>query len=75
MSSSNKINQLNEQLNFLNLEIDDTIIRCEKAIEIILNALEKLKKQVLKRNFKSQDEEIIFFKEIIPQFISKLILQ
>jgi len=73
LKSPNQINQLNEQLNFINIEIDDHILRCEKAIEIILNALENLKKQILKRNFKSQEEEILFFKEIKPQFVSKLI--
>jgi len=67
------LDQLNEQLNFINLEIDDIIKRCEKAIEIILKALQNLKKQVLKRNFKTEKEEIIFFKEMKPQFVSKLI--
>jgi hypothetical protein len=42
-----KINQLfldlQEQLNFIDLEIDDTLIRCEKAIEIILKSIQKLK--------------------------------
>jgi hypothetical protein len=42
-----KINQLltdpQEQLSFIDLEIDDTLVRCEKAIEIILKSVEKLK--------------------------------
>lgn len=73
MKITDLLNQLNEQLNFIDLEIDDTIIKCEKAIEIILKSLENLKKHVQKRQFKSQDEEIHFFKDLKPQFVSKLI--
>lgn len=57
---------LNEQLNFIDLEIDNEIKRCEKAIEITLKAKENLKNVVIKSQFKSQDEEIYFFKEIKP---------
>ena len=64
---------LNEQLNFIDLEIDNEIKRCEKAIEITLKAKENLKNVVIKSQFKSQDEEIYFFKEIKPQFTSKII--
>ncbi|ANW95819.1 tetracycline regulation of excision, RteC [Wenyingzhuangia fucanilytica] len=64
---------LQEQLNFINIEIDDPIVACEQAIEITLRSLEQLKKFVLKRKFKSTNEEINFFKEIKPQFSSKFI--
>ena len=64
---------LNEQLNFIDLEIDNEIKRCEKAIEITLKAKENLKNVVIKSQFKSQDEEIYFCKEIKPQFTSKII--
>ena len=67
------LEKLNEQLNFIDLEIDDEIKRCEKAIEITLKAKENLKKIVLKNQFKSQNEEIHFFKDLKPQFTSKLI--
>lgn len=74
---NSKINQLlidlNEQLNFINLEIENIIKRSEKAIEIIAKALDNLKKNISKNNFKSQNEEIKFFKEVKPQFFSKLI--
>ncbi|MFM7895772.1 MAG: hypothetical protein ACKO8L_07515, partial [Flavobacterium sp.] len=46
------------------LEIDNEIKRCEKAIEITLKAKENLKNVVIKSQFKSQNEEIYFFKEI-----------
>ncbi len=72
-----KINQLlaniNEQINFIDLEIDNPIIKCEKAIEVILASIANLKKVVLKSNFKSEQEEIHFFKDIKTQFTSRLI--
>jgi len=64
---------LNEQLNFIDLEIDNEIKRCEKAIDITLKAKENLRSLILKSQFKSQDEEIQFFKEIKPQLTSKII--
>lgn len=67
------LNNLNEQLNFIDLEIDDQIKKCEQAIAIILKSIKELKKVTTKINFKSQTEEIKFFKEIKPQFTSKLI--
>ncbi len=74
---SNKLNvllkSLNEQLNFIDLEIDNPILKCEKAIEIILGSISNLKKVISKTNFKTDTEEIVFFKEFKPQFTSKLV--
>jgi len=67
------LTDLNEQLNFVNLEIDDTLVRSEKAIEIIIKSVEKLKIIFFKENFKSHEQEIEFFKNIKPKFTSKLI--
>lgn len=67
------LHQLNEQLNFIDLEIDDQIKKCEQAITIILKSIKELKKTTIKSNFKSQNEEIQFFKDIKPKFTSKLI--
>jgi hypothetical protein len=64
---------LNEQLNFIDLEIDDTLVRCEKAIEIILKSVQKLKIIFIKENFKSEEKEIDFFKNVKPKFTLKLI--
>lgn len=66
-------NKLAEQLNFIELEIDNIVQRSEKSIEIILKSVEKVKNIVLKSGFKTEQEEIIFFKEIKPQFTSKII--
>lgn len=70
---TNLLTDLNEQLNFIDLEIDNQLKRCEKAMEIIVNAMNTLKKNIQKFSFKSQEEEIKFFKEIKPQFLSKFI--
>ena len=74
---SPKINQLltdlNEQLNFTDLEIDDPIKRCESAIDIILKSLQKLKVLFEKEKNKSSQQEIEFFKNVKPKFTSKLI--
>lgn len=67
------LSNLNEQLNFIDLEIDNTITKCEKAIEIIITSIANLKKSIIKSNFKTNTEEIHFFKEVKPQFTSKLI--
>jgi len=70
---STLLNNLNEQLNFIDLEIDDQIKKCEQAITVILKSINELKKVATKTNFKSKSEEIQFFKEVKPQFTSKLI--
>ena len=67
------LSKLNEQLNFTDLEIDDSIIRSESAINIIVNSIEKLKLIFEKEKIKSQEIEIDFFKNIKPKFTSKLI--
>lgn len=67
------LSDLNEQLNFTDLEIDDQILRCESAISIIVYSIEKLKIIFEKEKLKSQDIEIDFFKNIKPKFTSKLI--
>jgi hypothetical protein len=67
------LHNLNEQLNFIDLEIDDQIKKCEQAITVILKSINELKKVATKTNFKSKSEEIQFFKEVKPLFTSKLI--
>jgi hypothetical protein len=67
------LHNLNEQLNFIDLEIDNPIQQCEQAINVILKSIHAVRKMVAKANFKSEGEEIQFFKEVKPQFTSKLI--
>ena len=65
--------ELDNHLNFISIEIDDPIKLSEQAVDYILKTIEKLKKQILKKEFKSQEEEIDFFKNIKPKILSKLI--
>ena len=70
---NNLLTNLNDQLSFIDLEIDNQSIRCENAIEIILKTIKSLRIILSKTKFKTDAEEIKFFKEIKPQFTSKLI--
>ncbi len=65
--------ELNEQLSFIDLEIDNQVKKCENAIEIILKSINLVKRIITKNTFKSDLDEIHFFKEVKPQFTSKLI--
>ena len=67
------ITNLNEQLNFLDLEVTEPIKHSEKAIEMIVKSLENLKGIIVKNKFRTESEEILFFKEVKPQVFSKLI--
>lgn len=67
------INNLEEAINELLFDEDDILVAYEKIIKLILNKISELKKYILERGFKNQQEEIHFFKHIKPQFIAKLI--
>ena len=67
------IDDLEEQINELTYEQDNLLVSYEKAIKVILAKIAELKKYILKKEFKNQQEEIHFFKHIKPQFIAKLI--
>lgn len=67
------LNDLNEQLNFIDIEIDDTIARCESAINVIIKSIEKLKIIFTKEKTISHEQGIDFFKNTKPRFTSKLI--
>lgn len=61
---------LTEQLNFINLEIDESIAKSQKSVELTLIAIDKLKKQFFKNKTISTDNEIYFFRNIKPKFTS-----
>jgi hypothetical protein len=65
--------ELEEQLNFITLETEDSINRAELSIEVINACVKKLKAFIIKYKFKSQSEEIHFFKKLKPSIYSKLI--
>lgn len=64
---------LEEQLNFINLETDDSIKKAEMSIGVTETIVAQLKVFIFKYKFQNQSEEIQFFKEIKPSFFSKLI--
>lgn len=71
--SNKKFKELEEHLNFLELECDNTLIMAQTAIEITLKTLNGLKKKLLNYKFKNTKEEIYFFKKAKPRFLAKLI--
>ena len=69
-----KLNKtLNAQLENIDLEEQSLLNKARKSISCIKNALKQLKAFVLEYTFKSDDEEIEFFKKIKPEIFSKLI--
>lgn len=66
-------NEVNSQLQSIHSKTDNPIHTAELAIKILIPAFEKLKTAFLKYTFANKAEEINFFREIKPQFASKLI--
>ncbi len=69
-----KLNKdLNNQLQIIDIEEPNLIIKSQKSIRCVKNILSQLKNFVLNYSFKSEEEEIQFFKEIKPRIFSQLI--
>ena len=69
-----KLNKnLNSQLQKIELEEIDLIIKAQKSIRCIKSALNKVRTFVLNYTFNNEEEEILFFKEIKPGIFSQLI--
>lgn len=67
------LENLEDQLKFIYLENDDPINCAQLSIDVCRRAVEKLKTIILKHKFKTQNEEIRFFKETKPKFLAPLI--
>jgi hypothetical protein len=67
------LEQLEDQLKFIDLEQDDSIKAAQLSIDVCRKANEKLKALILRHKFKNQSEEIKFFKEVKPKFLAPLI--
>lgn len=65
--------KLNQQLQSIHTENKNPVRFSKKAITAIVATIENLKEATLKHNFKSQQEEIEFFKTIKPKFTAQLI--
>lgn len=71
---SNKLlSDLENQLLFIEQENDIILKRAELSFIVCKKAVQQLKSFILKYKFKTTSEEMKFFKEIKPQFTSKLI--
>ena len=62
--------ELTEQLSFINIELDDSIAKSEKSVQVSLLIYNKLKKQFLKEKSISDEFQIDFFKNVKPKFTS-----
>lgn len=67
------IENLNEEIDDLVEEFDNSMPMIEQAIGLILNRLSEIKDIVVSKKFDSVEEEIYFFKKVKPGILSKLI--
>lgn len=67
------LNDLNAEMKILTDEIDDPVIYSKKCIEKCHFRLKEFRSYILKHKFKSESEEIYFFKCIKPDFLYPLI--
>ncbi len=67
------IQKLDEELNQLKSKRESSIIQAETAAGICQLALDEIRKLVIKNGFKSEEEEIHFFKFEKPKVLSKYI--
>ncbi|WP_264564736.1 RteC domain-containing protein [Flavobacterium sp. N3904] len=67
------LSELEQQLKFIHLETENPIEVSEQAIKSCLATLDKLKTFSIKYKFPNKKEEIEFFRDIKPKFVSKLI--
>ena len=65
--------ELEEKIEELTLELDNSISLSEIVIELIIHKLADVKKFIIKRGFSNIEEEVTFFKRLKPIFLSKLI--
>lgn len=67
------ISQLEKALELMESETQDSLTRAEKGMAISKRYINELRAMVLEQEFKSQEDECYFFKNIKPQAVSKLI--
>lgn len=65
--------QLEEQLAFIAQETTSATKQAELSVPVCVKALDAVKKLVQKHGFKSEKNEILFFKHLKPKIASKLI--
>lgn len=65
--------ELEHRLQSISFDQENILTQAEQCIRATLEVISRLKKFILEYMFKDKQEEIHFFKEIKPQFLSKLI--
>jgi hypothetical protein len=65
--------EMNEALEQVAMASDNILQRAERSYHVVENTLRALKEYIISYTFKDKDEEIKFFKEIKPLFLSELI--
>ena len=72
-SKSNYIvNQLIQDIEALEAGAEDVLERAEKGVKLSKQALKEIRNLVVGHEFKSEQDEIYFFKHIKPRVYSKL---
>lgn len=71
--SESLLSELERQLKVIRSQTEEPIQYAEQAIKRLIIILEKLKTAFLKHQFENKWEEIDFFRNVKPQFASKLI--
>ncbi|WP_219956384.1 RteC domain-containing protein [Algoriphagus sp. NBT04N3] len=64
---------LEDKLRMIDLEEDNILKKSEQSFQTALQAINQLRDDLQQKPLVSQNDEISFFKEIKPKFISKLI--
>ena len=64
---------LEDKLRMIDLEEDQILKKSEQSFQASLQAINQLRKTLVNDPLSSQIDEIYFFKEIKPKFVSKLI--
>ena len=67
------LRKVETELHQLQIDIDDILLLTEKSIGVCLASLSELRKIVAAKGFLRDIDEILFFKEIKPKLISRLI--
>lgn len=70
---SKLLNEIEDQIQFINVEFEINQKRAEESYIISAKAYEQLQIFVLKYKFKNQSEEVRYFKIQKPKLIAKLI--
>lgn len=67
------LTEFETQLDALEHGKEDILLKAEMGIVLVEKSIKRLQRQIIKKTFASQEDEIFFFKHIKPQIFSKLI--